>query len=139
MGARVGAYLALLDRPRVARPDEQEQVRLGMISFPNWWRTDLTHWLPLVKWLLAVPAPHRAHRPLVPRVLRRDRRLVRDPVHRPLPAGDVRLLVGVGRWTSGSRVCLLLVPIATRRSASPRRFRGRVRGGDGRSQAPKWV
>src|SRR5215469_5299610 len=40
------------------------------------------------------PALHRAFLPLHRRPDRRDRDLVRDPVHRPLPPGDVRLRGG---------------------------------------------
>lgn len=49
---RVGAYLALLD-DRYPSTDEEQSVHLG-IAYPDA-RRDLNRWLPLVKWLLAVP------------------------------------------------------------------------------------
>jgi hypothetical protein len=50
--ARVAAYAALLD-DRYPSTDEQQSVRLDM-PYPDA-RTDLNRWLPLVKWLLAIP------------------------------------------------------------------------------------
>ena len=51
----------------------------------------LGRWLWLVKWLLAIPALHRARVPL-DRALGADhRRVLRHPLHRPLPARDLRL------------------------------------------------
>ncbi|HEX3686344.1 MAG TPA: DUF4389 domain-containing protein [Gaiellaceae bacterium] len=49
---RVGAYLALLD-DQYPSTDEHQSVRLQM-SYPDAER-DLNRWLPLVKWLLAIP------------------------------------------------------------------------------------
>src|SRR5512133_4293855 len=49
---RVGAYLALLD-DRYPSTDEHQYVRLEM-PYPDAQR-DLNRWLPLVKWLLAIP------------------------------------------------------------------------------------
>lgn len=49
---RVGVYLALLD-DRYPSTDEQQAVRLDLPE-PDA-RTDLNRWLPLVKWLLAIP------------------------------------------------------------------------------------
>lgn len=51
-GARVGAYLALLTDRYPSTVDEQS-VHLE-IAYPDVER-DLNRWLPLVKWLLAVP------------------------------------------------------------------------------------
>jgi len=51
-GARVGAYLALLTDRYPSTVDEQA-VHLE-IDYPNVER-DLNRWLPLVKWLLAIP------------------------------------------------------------------------------------
>jgi hypothetical protein len=48
---RVGAYLALLD-DRYPATDDQQSVRLDY-SYPD--ATRLNRWLPLVKWLLAIP------------------------------------------------------------------------------------
>jgi hypothetical protein len=49
---RVGVFLALLD-DRYPSTDEQQSVRLDLPA-PDA-RTDLNRWLPLVKWLLALP------------------------------------------------------------------------------------
>jgi hypothetical protein len=49
---RVGAYLALLD-DQYPSTDEHQSVRL-QLSYPDA-KQDLNRWLPLVKWLLAIP------------------------------------------------------------------------------------
>ena len=49
---RVGAYLALM-ADRYPSTDEEQYVHLD-ISYPDA-RQDLNRWLPLVKWLLAIP------------------------------------------------------------------------------------
>jgi Domain of unknown function (DUF4389) len=49
---RVGVYAALLD-DRYPSTDEHQAVRLDF-PYPDA-RTDLNRWLPLVKWLLAIP------------------------------------------------------------------------------------
>ena len=49
---RVGAYLALLD-DHYPSTDEHQSVRLEL-QYPDAER-DLNRWLPLVKWLLAIP------------------------------------------------------------------------------------
>jgi hypothetical protein len=51
-GNRVGTYLALLD-DRYPSTDEQQSVQLDY-AYPDAAR-DLNRWLPLVKWLLAIP------------------------------------------------------------------------------------
>ncbi len=51
-GARVCAYLALLD-DRYPSTDEQQSVHLEL-TYPDA-EHDLNRWLPLVKWLLAIP------------------------------------------------------------------------------------
>jgi hypothetical protein len=51
-GARVGAYVGLL-RDEYPSTDEEQAVHLD-IPYPDA-RTDLNRWLPLVKWLLALP------------------------------------------------------------------------------------
>jgi hypothetical protein len=48
---RVGVYVALMD-DRYPSTDERQSVRLD-ISYPD--ATRLNRWLPLVKWLLAIP------------------------------------------------------------------------------------
>jgi Domain of unknown function (DUF4389) len=50
--SRVGLYAALLD-DRYPSTDEAQSLRLD-IPYPDA-RTDLNRWLPLVKWLLAIP------------------------------------------------------------------------------------
>jgi hypothetical protein len=51
-GARVGAYLALL-RDEYPSTDEDQAVHIE-IPYPDA-KKDLNQWLPLVKWLLAIP------------------------------------------------------------------------------------
>src|SRR5512136_1475994 len=51
-GTRVGAYLALL-RDEYPSTDEDQAVHIE-IPYPDA-RKDLNRWLPLVKWLLAIP------------------------------------------------------------------------------------
>jgi len=51
-GARVGAYLALLV-DEYPSTDEHQSVHLE-IPYPNA-ETDLRRWMPLIKWLLAIP------------------------------------------------------------------------------------
>jgi Domain of unknown function (DUF4389) len=50
-GNRVGAYLVLMD-DRYPATDDQQSVRLDY-SYPD--AMQLNRWLPLVKWLLAIP------------------------------------------------------------------------------------
>jgi len=50
--ARVGVYLALMD-DRYPSTDEHQAVHLDF-PYPDA-RTELNRWLPLVKWLLAIP------------------------------------------------------------------------------------
>ena len=49
---RVGVYLALMD-DRYPSTDEQQSVHLDF-AYPDA-RTGLNRWLPIVKWLLAIP------------------------------------------------------------------------------------
>jgi hypothetical protein len=49
---RVGVYLALMD-DRYPSTDEEQSVRLELV-YPDV-EQDLNRWLPLVKWLLAIP------------------------------------------------------------------------------------
>jgi hypothetical protein len=51
-GARVGAYVALL-RDEYPSTEDEQAVHLDL-DYPNT-ATDLNRWLPLVKWLLALP------------------------------------------------------------------------------------
>jgi Domain of unknown function (DUF4389) len=50
--ARIGAYLALMN-DEYPSTDEEQYVRLDL-PYPDA-RNDLNRWLPLVKWLLAIP------------------------------------------------------------------------------------
>ena len=52
LSARVGVFLALMD-DQYPSTDEQQAVHLDF-PYPDA-RTDLNRWLPLVKWLLAIP------------------------------------------------------------------------------------
>ncbi len=113
--SRVTVYAALLD-DHYPSTDEEQSLHLD-ITYPDVPR-DLNRWLPLVKWFLAIPHfvvlgfldPRRVRQ-------RRDR-LVRDPLHRTLPARPVRLrrrrrALGTARHAP-TRCCS--PPIATRRS-----------------------
>jgi hypothetical protein len=51
-GTRVGAYLVLLT-DRYPSTEDEQSVHLDL-DYPDA-RTDLNRWLPLVKWLLAIP------------------------------------------------------------------------------------
>jgi Domain of unknown function (DUF4389) len=51
-GNRVGVYLALMD-DRYPSTDERQSVTLDM-PYPDA-KNDLSRWLPIVKWLLAIP------------------------------------------------------------------------------------
>jgi hypothetical protein len=51
-GTRVGVYLALMD-DRYPATDEHQSVHLDF-AYPDA-RVELNRWLPLVKWLLAIP------------------------------------------------------------------------------------
>jgi hypothetical protein len=85
---RVGIYLSLMD-DRYPAADERQSVHLDY-AYPD----HLNRWLPLVKWLLAIPHLHRAVLPRHRLVLRGDRGLVRHLDHRPLPPGHVRFRRG---------------------------------------------
>jgi Domain of unknown function (DUF4389) len=51
-GTRVGAYFALLT-DRYPSTDEEQSIHLEL-DYPNA-ETDLNRWMPLVKWILAIP------------------------------------------------------------------------------------
>jgi hypothetical protein len=86
-GTRVSAYLALMDDTYPSTTDHQS-VHLDY-RYPDAAR-DLNRWLPLVKWFLAIPHPCvRTRVPWHRSCVCGDRRMVRDPLHRALPARDV--------------------------------------------------
>ena len=74
------------------RPTSSSRVHLD-IAYPDA-ESELNRWLPLVKWFLAIPHYIVLFFLYIARVLRGDLRLVRDPVHRPLPAAALRLRRG---------------------------------------------
>ena len=88
---RVGIYFALMD-DRYPSTDEQQSVHLDF-EYPDA-RADLNRWLPLVKWFLAIPHYIVLVFLYIGGVLRGDRRVVRDPLHGPLPARHLRLRRG---------------------------------------------
>ena len=79
---RVGVYLALMD-DRYPSTDDVQSVHLE-IAYPDA-RLGLNRWMPLVKWLLAIPTTSSCSCERGSGA-RRDRRVVHDRVHRPLPA-----------------------------------------------------
>ncbi len=93
-------------------------------------------WLWLVKWLLAIPHYHRARLPVadVPRA--HGRRVLRDPLHGPLPPGHLRLqrrsapvdLAGRVLLLRGARYRPLSAVHAPRRARLPREARRRLSG-----------
>jgi hypothetical protein len=87
--SRVALYGALLD-DRYPSTDERQSLLLD-IPYPDA-RTDLNRWLPLVKWLLAIPHYIALFfLGIAALVCVVGDRVVRDPVHRPLSPGIVRL------------------------------------------------
>ncbi len=101
---RTNIYLSLMD-DRYPSTDEHQSVHLDYY-YPDASR-DLNRWLPLVKWLAADSALHRAVLP-GDRSLRRGRNsVVRDPVHRSLPARTLRLRRGRHPLADpGDRICV---------------------------------
>ena len=86
--ARVDIYLVLMN-DQYPSTDEQQCVHLE-IEYPNV-EGDLGRGMPLVKWFLAIPHYIVLFFLHIGAFVRRDHRLVRDPVHRALPEIDLRL------------------------------------------------
>ena len=80
---RIAVYFALMD-DRYPSTDEQQAVHLEF-AYPDA-EHDLMRGMPHRQVAAGDPALHRAVLPRYRRPLRRDRRLGRDPLHRPLPA-----------------------------------------------------
>ena len=114
---RTVAYLALMD-DRYPATDDQQSVRLDY-RYPDASR-ELNRWLPLVKWFLAIP--HYIVLFVLDIGARGggDHRMVRDPVHRPIPARPVRLRRGRHPLAqpSASPMPSCSSPTRTRRSVS---------------------
>jgi hypothetical protein len=97
--ARVGAYVALMD-DRYPSTDEEQSVRLEF-DYPDA-EEDLDRWLPLVKWLLAIPHFIVLAFLLVASFFVVLYAWVMILVTGRYPRGAFDFLVGVGRW--GARV-----------------------------------
>ena len=87
-GARVGAYLLLLTDQYPSTVDEQS-VHLE-IDYPDV-KADLNRWMPMVKWLLAIPHYIVLCFSCYCRFLRGDFCLVRHSVDRAIPEIPLRL------------------------------------------------
>jgi hypothetical protein len=68
------------------------------MPWPDVARGDVNRWLPLVKWLLAIPHYIVLAFLWLGALVAVVVRLVRDPLHRPLPRALFDQVVGVGRW-----------------------------------------
>ncbi len=84
---RYESYCMLL-RDEYPSTDEEQAA---FIDFPYPDAMQLNRWLPLVKWLLAIPHYFVLFFLWIGLVSVRDHRLVRHPVHRPVPSRALRL------------------------------------------------
>ena len=94
---RVGAYIALLD-DRYPSTDEQQSVRLDL-DYPDV-KGGLNRWLPLVKWLLAIPHYVVLFFLTVGSVFAAIAAWFAILFTGRYPRGIFDFLVGVGRWTN---------------------------------------
>jgi cell division protein FtsW (lipid II flippase) len=95
-GARVGAYLALLS-DRYPSTVEEQSVHLE-VDYPDAER-DLNRWLPLVKWLLAIPHYFVLVFLLLGAILVVFIAWLAIIFTGQYPRGLFDYVVGVGRWT----------------------------------------
>jgi len=95
--ARVGVYLALMD-DRYPSTDEHQAVHLDF-PYPDA-RTDLNRWLPLVKWLLAIPHYVVLFFLYIAAFLVVIAAWFAILFTGRFPRGMFDFLVGVGRWTN---------------------------------------
>jgi Domain of unknown function (DUF4389) len=95
--ARVGVYVALMD-DRYPSTDEQQAVHLDF-PYPDA-RNDLNRWLPLVKWLLAIPHYVVLFFLYIAAILVVIAAWFAILFTGRFPRGMFDFLVGVGRWTN---------------------------------------
>jgi Domain of unknown function (DUF4389) len=95
--ARIGVYLALMD-DRYPSTDEQQTVHLDF-SYPDA-RNELNRWLPLVKWLLAIPHYVVLLFLYIAAVFVVIAAWFAILFTGRFPRGMFNFLVGVGRWTN---------------------------------------
>jgi hypothetical protein len=95
--ARVGVYLALME-DRYPSTDEQQAVHLDF-AYPDA-RTDINRWLPLVKWLLAIPHYVALFFLYIAAFFVVVAAWFAILFTGRFPRGMFEFLVGVGRWTN---------------------------------------